>query len=176
MRAKKKKPFNLQSKIFKYGIQVSRTVKQAYELDEKNGNNFWRDAIDLEMSTLYDLKCFEFKEKGFIPDSPYQMTNLRIIFDVKADTLRSKARLVAGGHLIDPLDHQVCSSTVKGISVRILHVIAHSQNLKALCGDISNAFVTATTPEQVYCIAGPEFGQKQGMTVIIKKALYGLAT
>ena len=176
VRAKKKKPFNLQSNIFKYGIQVPRTVKQAYELDKKNGNNFWRDAIELEMSALYDLKCFEFKEKGFIPDSPYQKTNLRIIFDVKADTLRRKARLVAGGHLIDPLDHQVYSSTVKGISVRILHVIAHSQNLKALCGDISNAFVTATTPEQVYCIAGPEFGPKQGMTVIIKKALYGLAT
>ena len=55
MRAKKKKPFKLQSKIFKYGIQVPRTVKQAYELDERNGNNFWRNAIEPEMSALNDF-------------------------------------------------------------------------------------------------------------------------
>ena len=55
-------------------------------------------------------------------------------------------------------------------------MIAHSQNLKVLFGDVSNAFVTTTTSEKVYCIVSPEFGQKQGMTVIIEKALYGLTT
>ena len=47
-----------------------------------------------------------------------------MIFDVKTDLCR-KARLVAGGHLLEVFDTEVYSSTVKGISVKLLHVIAH---------------------------------------------------
>ena len=175
VRAKKKKS-GFGQKVFKFGIQVPRTVKEALQLDAKNGNTLWQDALEIEMSALEDMDCFEFMEKGYDPGEGWQRTRLHMIFDVKADTLRHKARLVAGGHLVDALDHEVYSSTVKGISVKLLHVIAHSQKLEALCGDIGNAFVTAYTEEKVYCIAGPEFGKRQGMTVIIKKALYGLAS
>jgi hypothetical protein len=85
--------------------------------------------------------------------------------------------LVAGGHLIDVLDHNVYSSTVKGISVKILHVIAHQQKLKQLCGDVTNAFVNAYTNKKVYAVAGLEFGEEAvGKIVIIRKALYGLAS
>lgn len=159
----------------KYGIEVPRTVKEAFELDEKSGNTKWRDAIKKEMDALEDLNCFEFHDKDFTPDPEFQRTKLHMIFTVKQD-LRHKARLVAGGHLIDVLDNEVYASTVKGISVKLLHVIAHDQKLEPLCGDIGNAFVTAYTKEKVYCIAGPEFGEKQGMIVVIRKALYGLAT
>ena len=55
-------------------------------------------------------------------------------------------------------------------------MIAHQNNFKALCGDVGNAFITADTREKVYFIAGREFGERQGMTVIIRKALYGLAS
>ena len=51
-----------------------------------------------------------------------------------------------------------------------------NENLKFVTGDISNAFVQADTNEKIYSIAGPEFGEKEGCKVIIKKALYGLAT
>lgn len=89
--------------------------------------------------------------------------------------LRRKARLVAGGHLVDvPTGIDVYSSHVKPISVKLLHVIAHKQGLKVLCGDISNAYVNAETTEKVYAKAGPEFGDRKGKIVIIKKALYGL--
>ena len=98
-----------------------------------------------------------------------------MIFDVKTD-LRRKARLVAGGHLVELFDTEVYSSTVRGISVKLLHVIAHQNKLKALCGDVGNAFVTAYTKEKVYCKAGPEFGKNEGKIIIIKKALYGLAS
>ena len=98
-----------------------------------------------------------------------------MIFDIKQDG-RHKSRLVAGGHLLDVLDHNVYSSTVKGISVRILHVIAHKAGLKQLVGDVGNAYVNADTNEKVYARAGPEFGALEGRIIIIKKALYGLAT
>ena len=78
--------------------------------------------------------------------------------------------------MLELFDTEVYSSTVKGISVRLLHVIAHQNNFRALCGDVGNAFVTADTREKVYFIAGREFGERQGMTVIIRKALYGLAS
>ena len=85
--------------------------------------------------------------------------------------------MVAGGHLIDILDNSVYSSTVKAISVHLLHVIAHRHKLQQLCGDVGNAFVNAFTKEKVYAIAGPEFGkEREGQVVIIVKALYGLAT
>jgi hypothetical protein len=74
------------------------------------------------------------------------------------------------------LDHSAYSSTVKGISVKLLHVIAHKADLSQLCGDVSLAFVNAFTNDLVYAIAGPEFGEHKGNAVIIRKALYGLCT
>ena len=45
-----------------------------------------------------------------------------------------------------------------------------------MVGDVSNAYVNAHTNEKVYAIAGKEFGELEGKIIIIKKALYGLAT
>ena len=177
IRAKKKKAgLGPRGKIFKFGLQVPRTIKEALDIDKANGDTYWQDAIAAEMKALEELDCFEFHPKGYHPGPAYQSTRLHMIFDVKADTLRRKARLVAGGHLLEALGVDVYSSTVKSISVKLLHVIAHSAKLDALCGDIGNAFVTAYTKEKVYCIAGPEFGDRQGQTVVIKKALYGLCS
>jgi hypothetical protein len=99
-----------------------------------------------------------------------------MIFNVKQD-LCHKARLVAGGHLVDSLDHDVYSSTVKGVSVKLLHVIAHKAGLTQLCGDVGNAFVNAFTNKKVYAVAGKEFGEAlEGCIIVVRKALYGLRT
>jgi hypothetical protein len=160
----------------KYGVAVPRNVAQAYEFDRRNGDNAWHDAIKAEIDSLIKLECFEFHPTGHNPGLDYQWTSLTIIFDVKQD-LRRKARLVAGGHLVDSLDNNVYSSTVKGISVRVLHVIAHKMKLKLFCGDVGNAYNNAYTNELVYSKCGKEFGPDlEGKTVIIRKALYGLRT
>jgi hypothetical protein len=65
-----------------------------------------------------------------------------MIFEVNQDG-RRKARLVAGGHMVDPMGINSRSTVVKGISVRLLDLIAHGDNLPILCGDIGNAFITA---------------------------------
>ena len=98
-----------------------------------------------------------------------------MIFEVKQDLWRTKARLVAGGHLVDALDNNIYSSTVKGIRVRVLHVIAHKQNLKLLCSrDVGNAYLNANTNELVYCRAGTKFGEElRGSIILIRKSLYG---
>ena len=33
---------------YKFGVQVPRSVKEAYELDEKNGNKAWAEAMNTE--------------------------------------------------------------------------------------------------------------------------------
>jgi hypothetical protein len=53
-------------------------------------------------------------------------------------------------------------------------MIAALNDLEILAADIGNAYLNAPTREKVYTIAGPEFGSRQGQTVIIKQALYGL--
>jgi hypothetical protein len=93
----------------KYGVVVPRNVAQAYELDRLNGNNSWHEAIRAEIDSLITLECFEFHDAGYNPGKKYQWTSLTVIFDVKQD-LRLKARLVAGGHLVDSLDNNVYSS------------------------------------------------------------------
>jgi hypothetical protein len=60
--------------------------------------------------------------------------------------------------------------------VKLLHLIAHKADLSQLCGNISLAFANAFTNELIYAIAGPKFGEQEGRTVIIQKALYGLCT
>jgi hypothetical protein len=173
---RKKKKKQRQKEVLKYGVVVPRNVKEAFELDSKNGNTHWGNAIKTEIDSLISMECFEFHEKGYNPGNEYQWTTLTMIFDVKQD-LRRKARLVAGGHLVDSLDNNVYSSTVKGISVRMLYVIAHKRNLKLLCGDVGNAYVNAYTNEKVFSRCGMEFGQEYfGKTLTIKKALYGLRT
>eukprot|EP00957_Ditylum_brightwellii_P137097 10453404-Ditylum_brightwellii.AAC.2 len=112
------------------------------------------------------MECFEFQDAGDIPEGDYQLTMLHMVFDVKQD-LRQKAHLVAGSHLVDVLDNEVCSSTVKGISVKLLHIIAHSETLDVLCSDIDNVYVNTHTTEKVYDKAGLEFGEENVGKIIV---------
>jgi len=61
-----------------------------------------------------------------------------MIFDVK-QCGHCKARLVAGGHVVQSCGINPRSTVVKGISVCLLDLIAHHDGLTTLCGDIGNA-------------------------------------
>ncbi|MGH7955026.1 MAG: reverse transcriptase domain-containing protein, partial [Gloeomargaritales cyanobacterium] len=174
---KKKRPSRNQRKPteVKYGIKVPRNVEEALEFDKQNKSNAWAEAIDKEMSSLNRLNCFRYHTK-WKPSSDFQYAPLRMIFTVKSD-LRRKARLVVGGHVVDAGDLPTYASTVKGMSVRLLFMIAAINDLDVLSADIENAFVNAYTNEKIYTRAGPEFGEHEGKLVEIIKALsYGLKT
>ena len=110
----------------KYGVKVPRSVLEAYTFDKENSNNLWAKAIEKEIGTLIALKCFQFESPQYKPGPDYQYAPLRIIFDVKSDG-RRKARLVAGGHVVDHGALNRYASVVKGSSVRLLDVIAHRE-------------------------------------------------
>ena len=97
------------------------------------------------------------------------------MYDIKLD-LTYKARLVCDGSRVDPRGLSTLATVVKGISVRLLDLIADSQNLQVLCGDIGNAFIQANTKEKIYTRCGPEFGEHQHSIAVIVRALYGLTT
>jgi hypothetical protein len=113
---------------------------EASQLDKANGNKLWQDAAKLEIKALTGLECFDFKDPEYKIGKEYQHTTLTMIFDCKHD-LHHKCHIVAGGHLVDALDHNIYSSTVKGVSVTLLHVVAHKTGMTQLCGGIGNAYV-----------------------------------
>ena len=131
-RNKKKKRSQTRKPEFKYGVQVPRNFEEAKLLDKQNGNTLWQTALETEIRTLLEMDCFDIKAQDFTVEEAYQWTRLHVVWGVKQD-LRRKARLVGGGHLVDPMDHNVYSSTVKGISVRLLQVIGHKAKLDCLC-------------------------------------------
>ena len=95
------------------------------------------------------------------------------MFDIKHDG-RHKARLVADGHLTDEPDDSVYSSVVSLHDLRLVVFVAEQNNLDIWVADVGNAYLESYTKEQVYIVAGPEFGDLQGHTLTISKALYGL--
>jgi len=52
--------------------------------------------------------------------------------------------------------------------------LAELNGLETSAMDIGNAYLEAKTKEKVYIIGGHEFGEQQGHTLLIHKALYGL--
>jgi adenylosuccinate synthase len=92
-----------------------------------------------------------------------------MIYDVKHDGCH-KARLVAGGHLTDPNTENIYS----GVVIRLIIFLAELNKLELWGADVGNAYLEALTKEKVYIIAGPEFGDLAGHTLVIFKALYGL--
>jgi len=154
-----------------FGIQVPRTAKEAIEIDKKNGNTHWQDAMKAEISQLFEYETF--KDKGYkVFVNGYKKIRVHFVFAVKHD-LRHKARLVSGGHMTDP-DHSIYSGVVSLRSFCLTLLIAERNSLETIVGNVGNAFLESFTQEKVYFEAGLEFGELAGHSMIIVKALYGL--
>ena len=160
---------------YKFGVRVPNNYKEAMKLDADNGSTYWQDAIKLELSQILGYDTFKDIGMGAKAPTGFQRINVHFVFDVKA-TLQRKARLVAGGHMTDPPKDSVYSGVVSLRSLRLICFLAELNELELMSADIGNAYLEAYTKEKVYCVAGPEFGNLAGHTLIIVKALYGLRT
>ena len=128
------------------------------------------------MEALNTAKCFKYHPSHHKLPSTYQFAPLRMIFDIKKEDFRRKARLVAGGHVVNASMFESYSSVVQTISLRMLQTIALNEGLDIMTADVGNAFIQAYTNEKIYSRCGKEFGDREGCIVEIKKALYGLST
>ena len=158
----------------KFGIEIPKTVLQAWQIDAKSGNALWWDAVCKEMKNVRPaFKVFE----GGIQQLPsgFQEITCHMIFDAKiGENLRRKACLVAGAHTTDAPVTLTYSSVVSRDSVRIALTIAALNRLEVMACDIQNAYLTADCREKIWTRAGPEFGSESGMIMLIRKASYRL--
>ena len=155
----------------KYGIEIPRDVEHAHEIDARNGNTMWRDALKKEM---YNVGvAFEILDEGaHVPHGWKQVTG-HLVWDVKMDFTR-KARWVLDGHKTpDPI-----GSTYAGVvsreSVRRALIYAALNDLNVFAANIQNAYLQALSSQKDYIICGPEFGVENiGRMAFIHRALYG---
>jgi hypothetical protein len=158
---------------FKFGVQVPRNHAEAMEFDAANGNTKWRDAELVELAQIDEYDTFEDVGKfGKVPVG-FKKIRVHMVYDMKHDG-RYKARLVAGGHLTETPIDSVYSSVVSLRGLRITAFLAELNQLELWGTDIGNAYLEAYTEELLFIVAGPEFGEREGHTLIIRRALYGL--
>ena len=79
----------------KFGIDIPTSIKHALEIDRINQNNFWRDALELEMMNVGI--AFDILEEDDVVLPGWSKVTGHIIFDCKMDMTR-KARWVLDGH------------------------------------------------------------------------------
>ena len=158
-----------------FGIKVPMNHNHAMSLDQKNGNNKWLKAEQLELKQIFEYDTFIDKGKGFKMPSDYTRINVHFIYAIKHDG-RHKARLVAGGHLTKVPHDSIYSGVVSLKGIRIVIFLGQLNNLNIFSTDIGNAYLEAKTKEKVYIIAGSEFGPLEGHTLVMNKALYGLCS
>ena len=162
----------------KFVVKLPHSVEEAYKLDEKNNNNYWRAAIEKAMSRVWI--AFEKWTGGNTREEAkqklvgYQEVRCHMIFDVKMSGLVKKARLVAGGHTTDMPASITYLSVVSCDSVRIAFLIAALNELDIMSADIGNAYLNEPNKEKIWTIAGHEFGTDKGSVFIITRTLYGL--
>ena len=79
----------------KFGIKIPTSVKDALEIDKKNGNTYWDDAIATKMKNFG--AAFKILPDGTSAPNGYQRINCHMIFDVKMEDFQQKSQLFAGG-------------------------------------------------------------------------------
>ena len=168
---KKRSPQFLK-RTHKFVIEVPRTIKEDLELDKKNVNTLWADAIAKEMKDV----CVAFK---ILPDGQsapigHQKIPCHMIFDVKMEDFRQKAQLVAGGYKTKAPATITYASDVYCETVCIALLMAALNDLKVKVGDVLNTYITAPITEKVWTVLGSKFGIDAGKTAVIVCALYGL--
>jgi hypothetical protein len=104
----------------------------------------------------------------------YQEIRCHMIFDVKMEDFRRKARFVAGGHTPYTTHAMTYARVVSRESVRIALTLAALNDSYVKMADIENAYPTAQITEKVWTVLGPEFEDDASNRALIVRALYGL--
>lgn len=155
----------------KYGVEIPTSVEHAYELDAKNGNTLWRDALKKEMFNVGI--AFEVLEQGQTAPKGWNKVTGHLVWDVKMDFTR-KARWVLDGHKTGNPEGSTFAGVVSRESVRIAFTYAALNKLDICAADIRNAYLQAPSSCKDYIICGPEFGlENVGKVALIHRALYG---
>jgi Reverse transcriptase (RNA-dependent DNA polymerase) len=110
---------------------------------------------------------------GGVAPNGYKKIRCHMIYDVKRDG-RHKVWLVTCGNLTNSNTESVYSGGVSLCGIRLILFLAEFNDLEVRGANVGNAYLEALTKEKFYIIGCPEFGDLEGHTLLIFKALYGL--
>jgi len=155
----------------KYGIEIPTNVQHAFDIDKRNGNTMWRDALAKEMTEVG--VAFEVLAEDANAPIGWRKVTGHLVWDVKMDFTR-KARWVLDGHKTPSPVGSTYAGVVSRESVRIAFTYAALNGLEVFAADIRNAYLQAPSSQKDYIICGPEFGlENVGRVALIHRALYG---
>jgi hypothetical protein len=164
----------------KFGIRLPKTVQEALDIDRTTGTDFWKKAINKEMSRV---KVAWATHDGHTPQEVregkasqligFQEIGCHIVFDIKMDFTR-KACFVAGSHTTTAPTSMTYSSVMSRDSVRLAFLIAALNDIDIMSCDLENAYLNAPCKEKIWFEGGIECGEDQGKVCVIVRSLYGL--
>ena len=108
-----------------FGIELPKTVEQAYAMDAKNDNTLWVDAISKGMENVRVMFEVLPDEKSLLIG--HQAVQCHIVFNIKMEDFRQKARLVVGGHMTKAQATITYTSIVSRVAVRTALDYCHPQ-------------------------------------------------
>ena len=106
----------------KFGIALPKSVAEALELDKKNGDSMWADAMAKELKNV--RVAFDMLPNGESAQIGDQFVKCHLVFDIKMEDFRRKAHFVAGGHMTDAPMTITYASVVYKETVRIAPTLA----------------------------------------------------
>ncbi len=161
----------LQKTSHKYGIKLPRSVKEAIEINRKNGNSFWADALNKEMGNV--SVAFEILGPNERAPPGWHKASGHIVFDVKMD-FTCKAHWVKDGHKMPKSPTPSFAGMVSWDSVCIFLMYAALLGLPVWGADIRNVYLQAPSSEKHFIICSLEFGlENVGCVALVHHALYG---
>ncbi|CAJ1950917.1 unnamed protein product, partial [Cylindrotheca closterium] len=151
---------------YMYGFEIPKDYNDALRLDRIHGNTKWHDCTKLEMDQLAKYKVFVDIGKGTPIPKGFQKIRVHLVYACKHDG-RHKAQLVADGHLTSVPVDSVYSGVVSIRGLKLMIFLAKLNDLDLWATDIGNAYLEAYTSERVAIVAGPEFGELEGHTLLV---------
>ena len=118
--------------------------------------------------------AFKILNDGEMALRDHQFIKCHMIFDIKMENFRRKARLVAGGHMTTAPASVTYAGVVLRETVCIALTLAALNDLEVKCGDVLNYFITSPVKENIWTYLEPENGEDEDKKAIIIRALYGL--
>ena len=140
-------------------------MAHALELDRRNGNTLWADAIAKEMKDV--RPAFKILDPADADPVGHQRIRCHMIFDIKMEDFCRKARLVAGGHVTEAPATMTYASVVARDTVRIALLLAALNDLDVKVGNVLNTYITAPVTEKIWTVLGPKFGNDAGKRAVI---------
>ena len=160
-----------QNNRMKFGVKLPMTVKEAYALDKLQGNTRLEDSIKKELDSIMNRKTLHFPdnklenvvmEEIIHGNAGFQFAPMWFMFDIKPISITQKAWLIIGGNPVDTEGTERFSNMFSTEGSRVLLVIADHKSYEMVVGDVSTAYLYATTKENVHSRATGEAWSRNG--------------